>query len=378
MQRREVVGQWRRIIVKVGSAVLANESGVDRRRIYMLAHQLTKLKGMGVQVVLVTSGAVASGRAKLRGIVKTGGQGLSMPQKQAAAALGQAGLMQNYEQALELHGLLAAQILLTADDLRNRDRYHNISNTFNTLLEWGAVPIVNENDTVAVQEIKLGDNDNLAALLTNLLSADALINLTNVDGLFDADPRVNPNARLLTLVERVEAEHLAAAGSYPNQMGTGGILSKIKAADQAGKGGAYTVIANGMTDDILTRLLAGEELGTLFPPLSHHYSRRKHWIAFASQQEGELVIDQGAARALRENGKSLVAAGVPEVTGTFQAGDALRIFAPGNILIGVGLSNYNSQDMLLIKGLTSKRIALTLGRSDVPEVIHRDNLVIVE
>jgi glutamate 5-kinase len=375
MQRSEVVRLWRRIVVKVGSAVLTNQSGIERRRIYMLAHQLAKLKDMGVQVILVTSGAVASGRAKLRQLSE---HGFTMPQKQAAAALGQAGLMQNYEQALELHGLLAAQILLTAEDLRSRERYHHVSNTFKTLLEWGAVPIVNENDTVAVQEIKLGDNDNLAALLTNLLTADALINLTDVDGLFDCDPRLNPQAQLLSLVERVEAGHLAAAGSQPGQLGTGGILSKIKAADQAGKSGAYTIIANGRTDDILTRLLAGEELGTLFPPLAQHFSRRKHWIAFASRQEGELVVDSGAAQALRVNGKSLLAAGVQEVRGTFQIGDALRIYAPDHSLLGVGLTNYDSHDLLLIKGLTSRQIALALGRNDVPEAIHRDNLVMME
>jgi glutamate 5-kinase len=342
----------------------------------MLAHQLAKLRESGLQIVLVTSGAVASGRAKIRELVKVAD--LNTPQKQAAAALGQAGLMQNYEQALELHGLLAAQILLTASDLRSRERYHNVGNTFHTLLEWGAIPIVNENDSVVAQELKLGDNDNLAALLTNLLSADALINLTNVDGLFDSDPRINPEARLLTLIEKVEIQHLAVASSHPGQLGTGGILSKIKAADQAGKSGAYTIIANGLVDDILPRLLSGEELGTLFPPAPHHYSRRKHWIAFASQQGGEVVIDHGAAKALRENGKSLLAAGVKEVRGTFQIGDALRIFDPDNTLIGVGLTNYNSQDMALIKGLTSRQIAATLGRSDIAEAIHRDNLVMVE
>ncbi|MDR1396423.1 MAG: glutamate 5-kinase [Desulfarculales bacterium] len=378
MQRLDIVNKWRRIIVKVGSAVITSGAGLDRRRIYLLANQLAKLLAAKIQVVLVTSGAVASGRAKVREIVKGLERGLSIPQKQAAAALGQAGLMQTYEQALEVHGLLAAQILLTAADLRNRERYHNVSNTFDTLLEWGAVPIVNENDSVVVQEIKLGDNDNLAAMLTNLLSADLFINLTNVDGLFDSDPRTNAQAKLLNLVERVEAGHLASASSHPGLMGTGGILSKIKAADQAGKSGAYTIIANGLLDDVLPRLLAGEEIGTLFLPAPRHYPRRKHWIAFASQQEGEIVIDSGAARALQENGRSLLAAGIKEVRGIFQAGGALRVLDQNNTLIGVGLTNYGSQEMSLIMGLNSRQIAARLGRDDIPEAIHRDNLVLVE
>jgi glutamate 5-kinase len=365
----------RRLVVKVGSAVLADTQGLCRRRVHLLASQLAALKADGCQLALVTSGAVASGRAKIEAL--RGAARLSMPQKQAAAALGQAGLMHTYEEALEVHGVMAAQVLLTAQDLRSRERYRNVSNTLNTLLEWGALPIINENDSVSTQEIKLGDNDNLAALLTNLLGADLLINLTNVDGLLDGDPALNPEARLIPLVEKVESSHLQYAGLSPNAYGAGGILSKIRAAEQAGLCGAYTVIANGGKEGILSRIMAGEEEGTLFMPNSRHYPRRKHWIAFAARRSGEIVVDPGARSALLVSGKSLLAAGVREVRGEFQAGDALRVLDQEHKLIAVGLSNYDHQELRLIKGLRSRQIAGTLGRQDVPEVIHRDNLVIL-
>lgn len=354
--------------------MLTDQEGLSRRRIHRLASQLSDIMASGREVVLVTSGAVASGRAKIKGLDKAT---LTVPQKQAAAALGQAGLMQIYEDALDVHGILAAQILLTAQDLRSRERYRNVGNTFNTLLEWGALPIVNENDTVAVQEIKLGDNDNLAAQLTNLLNADLLINLTNVDGLLDSDPRINPKARRIPLVERVEAGHLEFASQVPSRAGTGGILSKIKAADQVAMCGAHTIIANGSRDDTLNRIMAGEDVGTLFMPYSKRYRRRQHWIAFASQKSGEVVIDQGAEAALVENGKSLLAAGIKAVKGDFSAGDALKVLNPEGALLAIGLSNYGCQELELIKGLRSRQIAQTLGRSDVPEVIHRDNLVLL-
>ena len=375
MDRNQILKNCRRLVIKVGSAVLTDDSGLSRRRIHLLASQLAKVRADGRQVVLVTSGAVASGRAKIKSL--SFDKPLTMPQKQAAAALGQAGLMQTYEDALDVHGILAAQILLTAQDLRSRERYHNVSNTFNTLLEWGVLPIVNENDTVVVQEIKLGDNDNLAAMLTNLLEADLLINLTNVDGLYDSDPRHNPAARLMTVVEKVEASHLTSASSSPGHKGTGGILSKIKAADQVALCGAYTIIANGNKDDVLTRIMEGREEGTMFLPYPKHYARRKHWIAFASLQGGEVVVDGGAVKALIENHKSLLAAGIRDVRGSFQAGDALRVLGPDNTLLAIGLSNYDNQELELIKGQTSRQIAASLGRADVPEVIHRDNLVIL-
>lgn len=375
MDRTRIIADCKRLVIKVGSAVLTDKNGVSRRRIHRLASQLADIIAGGRQVVLVTSGAVASGRAKIKSLQL--GQTLSMPQKQAAAALGQAGLMQIYEDALDVHGILAAQILLTAQDLRSRERYRNISNTLNTLLEWNVLPIINENDTVAVQEIKLGDNDNLAAQLTNLLGAEMMINLTNVDGLLTADPRVDPDAKLVPVVERVEAGHLNSASQVAGQLGTGGILSKIKAADKVAMCGAYTIIANGQKEGILNRIMLGKAEGTLFMPYPKHYSRRQHWLAFASGQQGEIIIDQGAVSALIDNHKSLLAAGVREIKGVFQAGDALKIFSPQGSLVGVGLSNYGSQELGLIKGLRSNQIAQTLGRADVPEVIHRDNLVIL-
>ena len=373
MDRAELIASSRRIVVKVGSGVLTTPQGLDRRRVGLLAGQLARLAGGRRQVVLVSSGAVASGRAKTP---LAPGHELRLHEKQAAAALGQASLMQAYEDAFANLGLQAAQVLLTASDLTDRHRYLNARNTLYTLLDWGVIPVVNENDTVSVAEIKLGDNDNLAAMLTNLLGAELMINLTNVDGILDADPRRNPGARRIPLVEKVDAQLLQAASSQPGAVGLGGILSKVRAADKVARCGAHTIVANGLVDDILDRLAAGEDLGTLFLPRGKRLRGRKHWIAFTAHQDGELVVDEGAVRPLTEQGKSLLPAGIREVRGSFQAGSAVRVLGPGDCILGVGISNYPSRDIELIKGLRSDQIAGRLGRKDYDEVIHRDNLVV--
>ncbi len=362
------------MVVKVGSGVLTGPEGLDRRRVTILAGQLARLASGGRQVVLVSSGAVASGRGKL-GLM---GQALTIPQKQAAAALGQASLVQAYEEAFAPHGRQVAQVLLTAADLRRRARWDNARNTFFTLLDWNVIPIVNENDTVAVAEIKLGDNDNLAAMLTNLLGASLLVNLTNVDGVLDDDPRVNPDARLIPVVERVEAELLQSASAQPGAVGLGGIFSKVRAADKVARCGAHTIVANGTRDDVLDAIAAGQEVGTLFLPHPSRLTSRKHWIAFAAAQAGELVVDEGAVRPLVERGKSLLAAGVRQVHGDFSAGQAVRVLGPGDVILGVGLTNYSSGELEAIKGLHSPEIAARLGREDAPEVIHRDDLVVFD
>ncbi|MFZ5587000.1 MAG: glutamate 5-kinase [Thermodesulfobacteriota bacterium] len=374
LDRAELIATSRRVVVKVGSGVLTGPDGLDRRRVGLLAGQLARLGQGGRQVVLVSSGAVATGRGKM-GLL---GAALTIPQKQAAAALGQAGLMQAYEEAFAAHGRLVAQVLLTAADLRNRTRWDNARNTFVTLLDWGVMPIVNENDTVAVAEIKLGDNDNLAAMLTNLLGAELLINLTNVDGILDADPRVNPDARRIPVVERVEAGLLQAASAQPGAVGLGGIFSKVRAADKVARCGAHTIVANGAVDDILDRITAGDDVGTLFLPHHSRLTSRKHWIAFAAAQAGEVVVDEGAVRPLVERGKSLLAAGVREVRGDFAAGQAVRVLGPGGVILGVGLTNYASGELERIKGLKSGRIAQRLGRPGAAEVIHRDDLVVFD
>jgi glutamate 5-kinase len=374
LNRLELIQSCRRMVVKVGSGVLTGPEGLDRRRVTLLAGQLARLAAGGRQVVLVSSGAVASGRGKL-GLM---GQTLTIPQKQAAAALGQASLVQAYEEAFAPHGRQVAQVLLTAADLRNRTRWDNARNTFTTLLDWNVIPIVNENDTVAVAEIKLGDNDNLAAMLTNLLGASLLVNLTNVDGILDDDPRVNPDAHLIPVVERVEAELLKSASAQPGAVGLGGIFSKVRAADKVARCGAHTIVANGTRDDVLDALAAGEAVGTLFLPHPSRLTSRKHWIAFAAAQAGELVVDEGAVRPLVEGGKSLLAAGVRQVQGEFAAGQAVRVLGPGDVILGVGLTNYSSAEMEAVKGLHSAEIAARLGREDAPEVIHRDDLVVFD
>jgi glutamate 5-kinase len=373
LDRAELIASSRCLVVKVGSAVLTGPQGLDRRRVELLAGQVARLAGAERQVLMISSGAVATGRAKM-GLM---GAALTIPQKQAAAALGQAGLMQAYEEAFAAHGKKAAQVLLTADDLRHRLRYENARNTLHTLLDWGVIPVVNENDTVAVDEIKLGDNDNLAAMLTNLLGAELLVILTNVDGILDADPRVAPKAKRIAVVDRVEADLLTAASGQPGEVGLGGILSKVRSADKVARCGAHTIVANGLVDDVLDRLAAGEDLGTLFLPRPSRLTSRKHWIAFTAAQGGEIVVDEGAVRPLVEGGKSLLAAGVIAVRGVFPAGQAVKVLGPGEAILGVGLVNFDSGELEAIKGLHTDRIAARLGREDHhPEVIHRDNLVV--
>lgn len=376
LNRAELIAESRRVVVKVGSGVLTTPGqGLDWGRVRLLAGQLARLAVEGRQVLLVSSGAVASGRAKA-GLPLD--HDLSLNEKQAVAALGQAGLMQAYEDAFADHNKKVAQVLLTAADLRSRPRFVNARSTLYTLLDWGVIPIVNENDTVSVAEIKLGDNDNLAAMLTNLLGAELMINLTNVDGILDADPRQNPQAKRIPVVEKVDAELLKAASAQPGAVGLGGILSKVRAADKVARCGAHTIVANGLRDDILDRLSAGDDLGTLFLPRSSRLTSRKHWIAFAAEGHGEVVVDEGAVRPLVERGKSLLAAGVREVRGDFNPGSAVKVLGPGDCILGVGLCNYSSGELRNVMGLRSEQIAQRLERNQADEVIHRDNLVVFD
>ena len=374
MNRAEVIKDNGRVVVKVGSGVLTGPHGLDTGRVADLAGQISRLRSHSRQVVLVSSGAISCGAAHLR----PGFAPSSIPEKQAAAAMGQARLMQAYEDAFAPHGIKVAQVLLTGGDLRRRKRYLNARNTLITLLSWGVLPIINENDTVAVAEIKLGDNDNLAATLTNLLGVGLLINLTNVNGIMDADPRDNPQAQRIPLVKKVTPELLKAANSQPGAVGRGGILSKVKAADKAGRCGAYTIVANGAQPGILDLLSAGEDWGTLFLPRTERLTRRKAWIAFDSEAAGDVVVDEGAVRPLCEGGKSLLAAGIRQVRGDFLGGAAVRVVGPGEVVLGVGLTNYSSGELEVIKGLRSQEIESRLGYKDYDEVIHRDNMVVFD
>jgi glutamate 5-kinase len=354
-KRTELIGRARQIVVKVGSAVLTEGGTLHRPTIYRLAQEIAALRKKGCRVTLVSSGAIATGTGKL-GLKQ---KPASIPEKQAVAAVGQGTLIQMYEEAFELYGLRVAQVLLTRDDLTHRGRYMNARNTLTTLLSWGIIPIINENDTVAVDEIKFGDNDNLSALITHLIEADLLVILTDLDGLFNQDPRENPRAELIS-----------------GSLGIGGMRSKLKAARKATLQGIPVVIANGKREGILKDLLKGRPLGTLFLPQAQPLSRRKHWIAYTLKPKGEIVLDPGACQALVEKGKSLLPAGVLAVRGRFGAGHCVSCLSSEGKRIAKGLVNYSSAELQKIKGLRTAEIEKKLEFKHSDEAIHRDNLVL--
>jgi len=362
----------RRIVVKVGSNVLTEDNGLNLKAMRSITRQISKLIEGGLEVILVSSGAMASGIKKI---------GLSarpdeLPKRQAVAAVGQAGLMMEYEKAFGRHKLKVAQILLTSEDLSNRKRYLNARNTLNTLLAWQVVPIINENDTVWVEEIMLGDNDNLAAMITLLMDADLLINLTDIDGLFTRDPRVHADAQLIDTVTRINKDTERYAGDIPGALGTGGMISKIKAARKVNSAGVPMVIAKGDKPNILLKLYSGQQHGTFFIPRKQRLTSRKCWIAYSLKPRGTIIIDDGAVNAILNNGKSLLPSGIISVQKEFGAGAAVEFQNQRNQSLGIGLVNYSSIDIDKIKGLKSNRIKQVLGHKSYDEIIHRDNLAI--
>ena len=292
------------------------------------------------------------------------------------AAAGQSALMQVYEEAFAQFGLKVAQILLTHDDLESRQRFLNARNTLLTLLQWRVVPIINENDTVATDELKFGDNDNLAALICNLVGADLLILLTDTDGLYDQDPREHPDAKLVPLVESFDAELEKAASSRAGALGRGGMGSKLQAAKKAAAAGLPTIIANGLTPGILTKIFAGEEVGTLFLPQAQKLKSRQYWLAYNVNPKGAILVDQGAWEALVKRQKSLLPAGIVAVFGGFGKGAAVQLMDPEGHPFAIGLTNYSARDIGRIQGRQTKDIEQFLGQKGYDEVIHRDNLVI--
>jgi len=362
----------RRVVVKVGSNVLTARQGLNISVMRSIAGQISRLMEGGREVILVSSGAMASGLKKI-GLERRPDE---LPQRQAVAAVGQAGLIMEYEKAFERHRLKAAQILLTSEDLSSRKRYLNARNTLNTLLDWKIVPIINENDTVSVEEIRLGDNDNLAAMITLLMDADLLVILSDTDGLFTRDPRTEPDAELIPVVGAITKSTEKAAGSIPGPLGTGGMMSKINAARKVNSAGVPMVVAKGDKPDILVRLFDGEAHGTYFVPRRHKLTRRKCWIAFSLKPKGILTIDAGARTAVTRRGKSLLASGIVGVQGEFTVGAPVEFQAPGGEAVGVGLVNYGAADIRKIMGLRSQHISQVLGHKPYDEVIHRDNLVI--
>lgn len=362
----------KRIVVKLGSNVITAKNGLDLEVIDRISGQISTLMDRGLEVILVSSGAQAAGLRKMGMTVRPG----EMPKRQAIAAMGQSGLMMAYENSFARRDKKVAQILLTAEDLNNRKRYLNARNTLNTLMEWKVVPVINENDTIMVEEIKLGDNDNLAAMIALLMDADFLFILTDIEGLYDKDPRRFPEARLIPRVTAFNKEIEAYAGDIPGTLGTGGMLSKIKAAKKVTSAGIPMIVARGNVENVLPALFEGNPQGTYFVPKTKKLARRKCWIAHTLAPKGSLIIDDGAVRAVRENGKSLLPIGVVKVEGEFEEGAPVAFKTAGNDIIGIGLVNYRSSDVELIKGLKTSQIEACLGSKHYDEIIHRNNMVL--
>ena len=371
---RRALPKVKRLVVKVGSGLIsAPGRGLLPDRIGALADELAALAKDGREVVVVSSGAIASGMARL-GLTQ---RPRSIPEKQAAAAVGQSALMWHYEQAFARHGIRVAQVLLTQEDISARPRYLNARNTLQVLLRFRVVPVVNENDTVAVEEIKVGDNDNLAALVAHLIDADLLVILTDVDGLYTGDPRVDPEARRLDTVDAVTEEIERLVWDADGQVSVGGMSTKLEAARKATSSGIPMVIASGRVPGTLRRVLRGEPLGTYFVPRGDRLAGRKRWIAFAVPPQGRLTVDAGARSALVERGKSLLPSGVVEVEGEFHAGEVVSLSAADGKEFARGLTNYDAAELRKIQGAKTKDLEERLGYKSFDEVIHRDNLVLL-
>lgn len=363
-----------RLVVKIGSNILANESaGLNTRRISSLAKDIAEIHTGGYDIVVVSSGAIAAGMKKLSLKVKP----RDIKLKQAAAAVGQSSLMWAYERSFWDYEKKVAQILLTQDDFSDRKRYINSKNTLLTLLSYRIIPIINENDTVATDEIKFGDNDYLAALVSSLVEAERLIILSDVEGFFDADPRQNPQARLLESVEEITPEIENRAGSAGSVIGTGGMFSKIRAAKRAIDYGIPVHIVSGRKEGLLPDLIGGAKAGTYFKPKTVKLSSRKGWIAYSSRPKGSIMMDEGAVRAITDRGKSLLPSGIVSIDGRFDVGDAVYCLNPSGSRIAKGLTNYSFSELQKIKGRKTAEIERILGYKYSDEAIHRDNLVLL-
>ena len=361
------------LVVKVGSSLLTSAGrGLDADAIARWAEQIAQLVRDGRRVILVSSGAIAEGMQRL-GWTK---RPQTMHELQAAAAVGQMGLVQCYESCFRGHGLRTAQVLLTHADLADRQRYLNARATLRTLLELGVIPVINENDTVVTDEIKFGDNDTLGALVTNLVEADALVILTDQAGLYDADPRLHPAATLVAEADALDAKLEAMAGGTGSAIAKGGMLTKVLAAKRAARSGASTVIACGREPDVLTRLAAGEVVGTTLTAEHTSLGARKQWLADHVRVAGRLTLDEGAVRALLRDGKSLLPIGVVAVAGSFGRGEVVGCHGPDGREVARGLVNYGAQEAARIMRRPSHEIEGVLGYVDEPELIHRDNLVL--
>ena len=372
MNRNACFTSAQRIVVKVGSNVLTRDQGLNLPVMYALSGEISDLMDAGLEVILVSSGAMASGVKKI-GLDRRPDE---IPKRQAVSAVGQAGLIMEYERAFHVYGRKVAQILLTSEDLDDRQRYLNVRNTLNTLIDWQIVPVINENDTVLVEEIKVGDNDNLAAMITLLMDADLLILLTDIDGLYTRDPRVHTDAQLIPELARLGSDIEKMASDIPGPLGRGGMSSKIKAAQKVTAAGVPMLIANGGQPGILKALMRGDETGTFFIPRKDRLASRKSWIAYTLKPKGAIRIDQGAADAIIGNGKSLLPSGIVGVEGDFQKGAPVILKTGGDKALGTGLVNYSATDIRKIMGLKTSAVEQCLGEKPYDEVIHRDNLAL--
>jgi glutamate 5-kinase len=372
--RQEIATAATTIVVKVGTRVLTRDDGVlNQERVAQLARELHSALASGRQVVLVSSGAVGAGMGRLG--LRT--RPVDLAQLQAVAAVGQSLLVEAYERSLESYGRHAAQILLTADDMENRIRYLNARNTIRTLLELGAVPIINENDTIAVDELQItfGDNDRLAAIVTDLIQAPLLVLLSDVDGLYNGDP-ADPSSQVIPTVRQLDASILELVRDRATGLSRGGMARKLEAARQVTAAGGNVIIAGGRTPGVLAKILAGEPVGTLVLAQGPLVTARKRWIGFAVQPRGRLVVDAGARRAVQRQGRSLLPIGIVKVTGSFKKGDVVALCDSDGSEFARGLTNYGSDDIRRIRGLRTGEIAEALGHCPYDEVIHRDNMVV--
>lgn len=365
---------YQRIVVKLGTSVLTGGSPqLDHPHMVELVRQCAALYRQGKDIIICTSGAIAVGRHRL------GFPDLpnTVTSKQMLAAVGQSRLMQMWERYFEIYGIHVGQMLLTRADVNNRKRYLNARDTLQTLLEYRIVPVINENDAVATEEIKVGDNDNLSALVSTLSEADLLLLLTDQPGLFTADPRTNPDAQLIPEVNKIDEAVKALAGGSVSGLGVGGMATKLQAADVARRAGADVVIAAGRAPNVIERIVAGESVGTRFPALEKSLENRKRWIFAGRKARGCVVIDAGAARALLENGRSLLPAGITAVTGSFERGDTICIEGSNRQELARGITRYSSEDLQKIAGLRSDQIEERLGYGYGPVVVHRNDLILL-
>ena len=372
--KKAILRRARRIVIKIGSQILSSPAGIEEQRLKRLVRDIAELHDQGKEPVVVSSGAVAAGMTRLGRKERP----RTIPEKQALAAVGQIKLMALYERFFSGSEKNVAQILLTHEDLANRQRYINAKHTFHRLLESGIIPVVNENDTVAVEEMKFGDNDHLSALVATLLGADLLLILSDVEGVYDRDPRLHREAQLIPLVQDVRKLKETVDGESRSAFGTGGIGTKIGAAEEAAAAGIPTIITSGLHERAIRRVFDPQEAtGTLVLPEENRLTHRKHWIAYNLKPMGEIVVDEGAREALVKKGKSLLPSGLKEVRGVFGVGDCVRCVDPLGDEFARGLINYSAQELIQIKGLHTSKIEQVLGYKAYDEIIHRDDLVLL-